>query len=470
MKAIFLGFILVYFLLIGLALLIANKKNENTVSSLRLFDKSLLSYIGFLTYAATLFSTFTLLGLPNFFRTHGVGAWVFLGITDTALVAFLLWVGLKVRKKLKDYDFKNMASLLYHKYKSPLPKIIYLITIFLFLMPYVAIQIRGVSAFLQNILPSASGLWGWGIMFTFMIVIYSAVGGIRAIVYSDIFQAVILLVVTYLIAFNCIEMAGGMESLFTKVANQKPQLLTVPGPKGLFSTSFLLISFITIILMTITQPQLFTRMMIIKSNQEFAKMAIWLGIFAFIVILPTTFIGLYGSVYYYDLAPDDFWTQVFINDQNVWVGGLLMLGLLSAAMSTADSQIFALEGEFDNPKQEEVGWGSTVLITIFAIISLLLALLNPYQDELVKLATLSFQGTALTAPMILSGIFSNRPNRFIAPATGLVVLIFIFVVFGYLPTQIMDIHIVFYMLGTLSLIALKPADTAKIASSTTPVK
>ena len=41
--------------------------------------------LGFLSFSATLFSTFTLMGMPDFFRTHGVGAWIFLGVTDGAM-------------------------------------------------------------------------------------------------------------------------------------------------------------------------------------------------------------------------------------------------------------------------------------------------------------------------------------------------------------------------------------------------
>ena len=456
MKTTFLIFVFIYLILIGVALYFANQKNKNTFSSIRLFDKSVLSTIGFLTYAATLFSTFTLLGLPNFFRTHGVGAWVFLGITDTALVAFLIWIGLEIRNNLKDYDFKNITSLLKFKYKSDIPKYVFLTTIFIFLMPYVAIQIRGVIDFMQNLIPIGNNLWGWGILFTGIVIGYSIIGGLRAIIYSDVFQAILLLIVTYIIAFNCIEQSGGLSNMFSTIEKINPELLTTPGPKNLFSTQFLLLSFVTIILMTISQPQLFTRIMIIKSNQEFKKMCLWLGLFALIIITPTVFIGLYGSINYYDLKPNEFWTKVFIDDQSVLVGGLLMLGLLSAAMSTADSQLFAIESEFDNPNTDKITWVNKIPIVFFGAICLLLAIINPYQDELVKFATLSFQGTSLAAPMIVVGIFKKRPNKFISPVTAICVLFFALSIFGIIPASYFGIHIVLLMLILISIISTIP--------------
>ena len=53
--------------------------------------------IGLLTFAASLFSTFTFMGMPDFFRNHGVGAWIFLGISDAVMFFFILWFGHRLR-------------------------------------------------------------------------------------------------------------------------------------------------------------------------------------------------------------------------------------------------------------------------------------------------------------------------------------------------------------------------------------
>lgn len=50
--------------------------------------------LGFLTFSAALFSAFTFMGMPDFFRIHGVGAWIFLGLSDALMVFFsdLVWI------------------------------------------------------------------------------------------------------------------------------------------------------------------------------------------------------------------------------------------------------------------------------------------------------------------------------------------------------------------------------------------
>ena len=56
--------------------------------------------IGLMTFAATLFSTFTLLGMPDFSRIHGVGAWIFLAFSDAVMVFLILWFGFYLRKRV----------------------------------------------------------------------------------------------------------------------------------------------------------------------------------------------------------------------------------------------------------------------------------------------------------------------------------------------------------------------------------
>ena len=109
--------------------------------------------LGFLTFSATLFSTFTLMGMPDFFRVHGVGAWIFLGVTDVAMAFIILTFGLKLRDSIKHGDFHSVSRLINDRTGSRFAAFIYLLGIFLFLVPYVSIQIRGSAIFLNAVVP-----------------------------------------------------------------------------------------------------------------------------------------------------------------------------------------------------------------------------------------------------------------------------------------------------------------------------
>ena len=67
------------------------RRHTHSVDDYMLAGSSLGPVLGCLTFGATLFSTFTLMGMPDFFRIHGIGAWIFLGVVDAAVAFVMLW-------------------------------------------------------------------------------------------------------------------------------------------------------------------------------------------------------------------------------------------------------------------------------------------------------------------------------------------------------------------------------------------
>ena len=371
--------------------------------SYRFADSNIGSVLGVLTFSATLFSTFTLLGLPDFFRNHGVGAWIFLGVTDMAMAFLALWFGLKVREKISVQEFESVSEMLAKTYHADWVRFIYWVGIFVFLLPYIAIQIKGVSGFLSVAFPLDIPNWSWSLFILLAILIYSHLGGLKAIIYNDAIQGIILLSITLLIAAICLDQMGGWNSMFEQIEERNPKLLSIPGPTGLLNTQFLIASFLTIVLMPISQPQLFTRFTVMRDERSMIEMLLGMSVFVFLIITPTIAIGMYGAINYPDLSAGEFWVNTFVNDQPEIIGALAVLGLLAAAMSTADSQLFALESEVSPTIQTHSFRKLPSLI--FAIMAFGLAVLS--SSELVLLATVSFAGTSLLAPMILLAILSK---------------------------------------------------------------
>ena len=95
------------------------KKNKSAEDYL-LAGSNIGMILGFLTFAATLFSTFTLLGMPDFFRTHGIGAWIFLAVSDGAMVFLVLWFGYHLRRKVAQKGFQGVAGLMQNCYNNKL--------------------------------------------------------------------------------------------------------------------------------------------------------------------------------------------------------------------------------------------------------------------------------------------------------------------------------------------------------------
>jgi SSS family solute:Na+ symporter len=401
---------------------------------------SLGAVLGFFTFSATLFSTFTLMGIPDFFRNHGVGAWIFLGVTDVAMAFLTLWFGIKLRKRIANEGFESVSSLLCQTFGNRIAGTTYLVGVFIFLVPYVSIQIRGVAIFLEAVAPIKLPMWVWALSILLLMLVYSGIGGLKAIMYSDVIQGTVLLVVTWIIAIGCVKYFGGIGQMFDAVKQTDSALLSTPGPKGLFTPQFLIASFLAILVMPITQPQLTIRIAIMRNTSQLKKMAAAVSVFAFLVILPTIAIGCYGAVKHSGASTAVFLANTLVNEQVPFIAAAAIVGLLAAAMSTADSQLFALGTEFES-------------FMFFSVASFILALLT--NDQLVMLARVSFAGTSLLAPMILAVVL--RPKRLgkeIPIFTLISLTVFLLSVIKVIPSKIGPVRMDLFLLCAVAFITV----------------
>jgi len=416
----------IFFALLAFASWKSYRRNRSA-EEFMLAGKSIGPILGFLTFSAALFSAFTFMGMPDFFRNHGIGAWTFLALSDGVMVFFILWFGYLLRKKAKEHNFQGVAGLMVSSYGTKWAGVAMFFSAFIFLIPYVAIQIRGISIFLEAVFPGALPSWGWALIMVIMMLVYAEIGGLKAIVYSDAIQGLILLIVIWLIGSTCIGAFGNVPDLFAAVEKVNIGLLSTPGPKGLFSWQFLLGSMIAVVMIPVTQPQLTTRLVVIKDLKSMRKMAYAVGIFAILVIAPTIFIGMYGAAKYPGVPTSEFLTQALLFDQAAPVAALAIVGLFAACLSTTNAQIFALGNELRSllPGEENKVMRITrISLFFFAAVVMLFSTLM--SDELALLARVSFTGTAMMAPIVLMAVIKKRK-----PAKG-VILISVFALITYL--------------------------------------
>ena len=432
------------------------KRRTKTANDYMLAGSNIGSVLGFMTFAATLFSTFTIMGMPDFFRTHGITAWIFLAVSDGGMVFLIVWFSYYIRKKVAIKGYNGLAGLMHSCYENKWAGYVYFLGAFIFLVPYVAIQIRGVSIFLTSIFPELLPSWMWAFLIVTVMLIYSEIGGLKGIMFADFMQGTILLITVWIIAINCVSFFGGVDDMFNRVESVNPALLSAPGPKGLFNVHFLISSFLAILFIPVTQPQLTTRLVVMKSLKATHIMAVAVGFFAIMVILPTVAIGMYGGIRYPDASTSDFLTKVLLYDQSAVVASVTVIGLIAAALSTSDSQIFALGTEFRsilNGDEKKLMLGVRLALVFFGTAALIFSILS--SNQLVLLARVSFAGTSLMAPMIFAAVLSSKPPGLeIVVLTFAGLLIFIGSLFGLLPAVIVGLRVETFVLICLSLAVL----------------
>lgn len=426
---------------------IKSYSKNRTSDEFMLAGSNIGAILGFLTFAAALFSAFTFQGMPDFFRVHGLGAWIFLAFSDGVMVFFVLWFGFKLRKKTEMHGFKGVSGLLSNCYGTPIAGYLFFAAAFIFLVPYVAIQIRGISIFLNAAITDSFSDWIWSAGLVVMMLIYAEIGGLKAIVFSDAIQGLLLLFVITIIGVSCLNMSGGLEATFAAVQEKNEALLSLPGPKGLFTSQFLIASTIAIMMIPVTQPQLTTRLVVVKNLAAVHKMAYAVGFFAILVILPTVFIGMYGAIKYSDASSADFIASALLYDQAKPVAALAVVGLFAACLSTTNAQIFALGSELRSLLKGEdkmVMRYTKLSIFVFSIVVLVFSVYM--SDQLALLARVSFTGTSMMAPIVLSAVIFNKPPKAVLITSAIALVVILLSTIGVIPSKLAswNIDIVLY--------------------------
>ncbi len=462
--------------LISLAVL-GNRKNKGDEHQFFLAGGNLGTIIGFLTFFATLYSTFILIGMPNFFRVHGVATWIFLGVTDMALAIFTLWLSLKLRKRIAAREFRSISDLLRETFGS-YGVIVYVVGLVIFLVPYIAIQIKGASGLLASIVDIHVSLfngpvpqWGWAVIILVLMYLYSSIGGLRGIMYCDALQGVMLFIVIWIMASIVLSDFGGIGKLVQAVSETNPELLSAPGPKGLLSVQWLIVGFISIVLLPLSQPQLTARLSILKGLDERRKVPVLHASFTFLLLIAGLIIGLYGAVAISAESGPEFIGKLILQ-QNAVIGAIALIGILAAAMSTSDSQFFALGSEINNAFSRfsrRLNISPIVfvklVILVFCFASFIVAIKS--SKSLIQLALHGFMGTALMSPMIMTSILckQRRFNALIPIVTTVSLALFLMSLFGIVPKAVMGLRTDIILLGVNTLVTVMTVLTGRTSHS-----
>jgi sodium/proline symporter len=177
-------------------------------------------------------------------------------------------------------------------------------------------------------------------------------GGIRASIWTDAAQSVVMLVSMAILLGACTLQVGGLSSLYEALQSVDPALVSIV-PQGLaWGFGLYLMGFVFAGVGTIGQPHILVRFMAIDETKSLAKARniyfTWYTVFSVACIL----VGLYARVLMPDLgaglsgaaletAAEAALPELSILMLTPVLIGVMLAGLFSATMSTADSQILS---------------------------------------------------------------------------------------------------------------------------------
>ncbi len=300
-------------------------------------------FVAALSYSATTYSAFMMVGLAGFTYSGGVGALGFelVYLSGLSLVAFFgprFWL---VGKK---YGYISPYEMLGDRYNNQWIATISSLAACVFLIPYLAVQLMGVG-YLMNGLSNGAIPYMVGVIIAVIAAIaWAMIAGMRSVTWTDSLQSLIMIIVSVLILFFVVyKHLGGFINFFNIIEKKYPEYLAVPGP-GFFNFKVFLGLTLPWFFFSISNPQVSQRLFIPDSLKSMKTMIKGFLGFGLVYTLVSVLWGFSAVVLLPGLEKADMATPALLGSEYVPVilGLIAMIGITAAAISTIDSIMLTL--------------------------------------------------------------------------------------------------------------------------------
>ena len=336
------GLIFVYLAITVVVGIVANRKLTGDLEDFLLYGRQAGFVVLYLTVVATYHSAFAFLGSGGFFYAHGIGFWS--AGAWTVLVGAITYVlGSRIWALGKRFRYITPADMLADFYESEAVRVVVALVSVLFTILYIQVQSRG----LGYILSAASGdriSFKIGTLILLVVAAaYLMAGGLRAVYWTDVVQGVWMYVAVWVGALVlAYKLFGGPLALWQRVAAERPDLLTLPGPRGFFTPGMWFGMVIALSFGIVFQPHIMIRYYTAVSGRTIKLLGATTPIYLMTLYIPAALVGLGGALVMPNLEiPDRIFPELLFVYAPAWLTGLILAGATAAAMSTLDSILHA---------------------------------------------------------------------------------------------------------------------------------
>ncbi|WP_305971310.1 MULTISPECIES: sodium:solute symporter family protein [unclassified Mameliella] len=390
-------------------------ESTSTMSEYFLGGRGMGGILSALSYSATTYSAFMMVGLAGLTYKGGVGALgfeivYFAGVSLVAIFGPRFWaVGRK-------YNFVTPSEMLGHRYGSRWVAVLAGVTSLVFLIPYSAVQLSGVGYLLSGMTDGGISFGAGIVVATVLAIFFSYVAGIRSVVWTDSLQALVMIVASVLVGVLVVSELGGFFGMFETLAETRPEVLTVPGP-GLFSFTTFLGLALPWFFFSISNPQVSQRLFMPASLGALRRMLLIFLCFGLVYTLVSVTWGFSALVAFPELERADLATATLLSSDYVppLLGVIVMIGILAAAVSTIDSILLTLSSVFARDVYGNVATGADdahqlkIGKWVIPVISLLALGFAAMEFSMIAILSVAASaGLVVVVPSIIGAFFWKR--------------------------------------------------------------
>ena len=372
-------------------------------------------------------------------NTTGESGWLLLGLTGMGyLVGFhALWIVLGevigvalawslVARPFKEftdrYDAITVPDYLADRFRDRghVIRVVSAVIIFSMVGAYTAAQLTASGKAFSSFL--GTSYEGGVLIGAGVILLYTSIGGFKAVAYSDVLQGVLMFLCLLVLPIVGIWHAGGWGEVMAGIAAADPALLRPMGEHGMTVTGVMsAVSFAGIGLAFLGAPQLLTRFMSARGRGQILEGGVIAVPCIIVFDIGAVLTGVAGRVLFPGLADHETILPVMSTELfPAVIAGVILVVVLAAIMSTVDSLLILASSavvrdvfqkvfrpDFSDRRLSFIGRALTVVLGLGGLV---IALGEPRMIFWFILFAWSGLASAFT-PVVLCSLFWRRTTR-----------------------------------------------------------
>lgn len=416
------AFLLYFALVLGIGVFFFFKTKNGGDKDYFLGGRSMGPWVTAMSAQASDMSGWLLMGFPGSIVAFGFGKmWIGIGLALGTIANWLI-----VAKRLRRFSSAAGDSITIPEYlsnrfasKNPTLRIVCALVFLACFTVYTASGFKAGATLFSRVIPGMDDPRTAMIIFAAVLIVYTFLGGYKAVCYTDFFQGILMLIaiVSVPIIILCTQ-----DIDFSAINNGFEGTENVFVTNPFKSAPVDIISGLAWGLGYFGMPHILVRFMGIRKASMIKKSAavgiVWVVISLFAAIC----IGYLGRLLFPNLIAEGAKEEVFIRLVDYlfhpFLAGILLSAILAAAMSTSDSQLLVASSSFTSDiyktvfckkaSEKELLWTGRIIVVVVAIIAYFIAS-NPNGGGIMDLVENAWAGFgAAFGPVILLSLFWKR--------------------------------------------------------------
>ena len=293
----------------------------------------------YLGIAGGFHTAFAIPGSMGFYHAHGVAFAANVLWTVFTPLGVIYFIGSRITCLGRKFNYITPADLLVDYFGDGKFRAFIAIYILSCCIPLMTANVTGPAVLLsegtQGNIPYVGALLIMGVM----VMIYVTSSGIRGVTWTTVAQAVWMFVAVWAAAVWCLNLIdGNLMTLFNRILETEPSMLTLPGPNGLATPQWwVTFPVFGLALYWAILPRGFMFFYSSRDVKTTKRIGLTVGLYLMTLYLPAMVIGFTAFYFLPEADSDGSFPLLLATYAPAWFAGLIVAGGLAAGMSSLDA-------------------------------------------------------------------------------------------------------------------------------------